>query len=148
MARPAVHLIVSTGLATIQWIRTGRAAPTLAPLVSGFLVDADHTVEMIRYHGAGKQAQGRVILPFHGWEFIPVLILIEKLFRGQLAGGLVLGYAAHLLIDQLTNTTTHPLTYFISFRAKRGFPSHLFDHVDEKAIDWLNVPIWQLWKHF
>lgn len=148
MARPAVHLVISTGLATLQWIRTGRAAPTLAPLVSGFLVDLDHSVELVRYRSSGRRAQGRVILPLHGWEFIPVFALLEKLLGGRLAGGLLLGYVAHLVVDQLTNETTHPLTYFMTYRVLRGFPTKLFNHADEHAIDWMNVPIWQLWKHF
>ena len=148
MARPAVHLVISTGLATLQWIRTGRAAPALAPLVSGFLVDLDHSVELIRYRASGNEAVGRVILPLHGWEFVPVIALVEKLLRDRLAGGLLLGYIAHLAIDQVTNETTHPLTYFITYRQKHGFPTRLFNHLDENAIDWMNVPIWQLWKHF
>ncbi len=55
---------------------------------------------------------------------------------------------AHLVVDQLASTMTHPVTYFITFRASRGFPTNLFDRVDEKAIDWMNVPLHQLWKHF
>jgi len=148
VARPAVHLVVSTGLATLQWIRTGRLGPTLAPLASGFLVDGDHFFEFARYRLTGNRVAGQVVLPLHGWEFIPVVFLLERLLRRRLAGGLLLGYVAHLVVDQLTNTTTHPLTYFMSFRASRGFPSRLFDHEDEKDIDWLNAPVWQLWKHF
>lgn len=148
MARPAVHLIVSTGLATLQWIRTGRLAPTLAPLLSGFLVDGDHLVELVRYRRSGGKPTGYVLLALHGWEFVLVLFLVERLLGWRLAGGLLLGYVAHLGIDQITNKTTHPLTYFIIYRWRQGFPSQLFTHPDEASIDWMQKRVVDLWQNF
>jgi hypothetical protein len=147
MARPAVHLAVSTGLAAVQWLRTGRVLPTVAPLVTGFLIDSDHLVDYFRYRNRG-QAEGRVVLPFHGWEYLVALALIERLFGQRFAGGLVLGYVGHLLVDQFTNTITHPLTYFISFRWLRGFDTKLFAHPDESHVDWMQKPVFNLWRHF
>jgi hypothetical protein len=148
MARPAVHLLVSTGLATYQWIRTGRLAPTLAPLVTGFLIDGDHLVDHVRYHRSGKTGDGRVILPLHGWEYVPLLLLVERLLGWRLAGGLTLGYLGHLGVDQFTNDITHPLTYSLSFRWLQGFPSLLFAHPSEREVDWMQHSIFELWKHF
>jgi hypothetical protein len=147
MARPAVHLIVSTGLATLQWIRTGRLAPAVAPLITGFLIDADHFYDLVRYQHRGG-ARGRVVLPLHGWEYLALLWLIDRTVGRRLAGGLVLGYLGHLLVDQVTNTTTHPLTYFLTFRWLRGFPSALFNHPDETQVDWMQQSVFGLWRHF
>lgn len=148
MARPAAHLIVSTGLATLQWIRTGRLLPTLAPFVTGFLIDGDHLVDFARYQLNGQKNEGRIILPLHGWEFVPVLVLLERLLGRRFAGGLLIGYLAHLGLDQVTNETTHPLTYLISYRWRRSFASELFTHPDESHIDWMRQSIFQIWKHF
>lgn len=148
MARPLVHLAVSTGLATVQWIRTGRLAPTVAPFVTGFLVDGDHLVDFTRYQASGRKSEGRIVLPLHGWEYAILLFLARRLLGKQVVDGLFLGYLGHLVVDQLTNTTTHPLTYFLSFRWWRGFPSDLFTHPSEAHIDWMNGSVTELWKHF
>lgn len=148
MARPAVHLFVSTGLAIFQFARTGRLAPAVAPILTGFLIDSDHFAEVVRFKLLAKRPQGRTVLPLHGWEFLLFWFLVDRLFARRLAGGLLLGYAAHLVIDQVTNTTTHPLTYFISFRAWRGFPSSLFNNRNESEVGWLNDSVFNLWKYF
>ncbi|HVB96284.1 MAG TPA: hypothetical protein VNG11_01000 [Chloroflexota bacterium] len=148
MARPLTHLVVSTGLATLEWIRTGRLAPTIAPLISGFLIDADHLVDFTRYQASGKKSEGRIVLPLHGWEYAILLLLARRLFGKGVVEGLLLGYVGHLVVDQFTNTTTHPLTYFVSFRWWRGFPSDLFTHPSEAHIDWMNGSLLELLKHF
>jgi hypothetical protein len=148
MARPAVHLAVSTGLAIFQFARTGRLAPAVAPILTGFLIDTDHFAEKIRFKLLAKRSQGQTVLPLHGWEFLAFWFLVDRLFGHRLAGGLLLGYTAHLAIDQITNKTTHPLTYFISYRAWRGFPSSVFNHADESEVNWLNDSVFNLWKYF
>jgi hypothetical protein len=147
MARPAVHFVATTGLAAVQLLRTGRLAPALAPYLTGFFIDADHFFEYFRFRLTGRRDQKMVVLPLHGWEFALGLYLAERAFGRRLAQGLLLGYLLHLGIDQFTNTTTHPLTYFLSFRWRQGFPSALFDHEGESDIDWLNGSLLDLWKH-
>lgn len=148
MARPAAHLIISTGLATLQWIRTGRLLPTIGPLLTGFLIDGDHLIDLVRYQRSRRTNQRRVVLLLHGWEYVPALALVERLLGGQFAGSLVLGYLAHLGLDQITNSISHPLAYLLSVRWRLGFPSRLFSHPDESHIDWMQSSIFQLWKHF
>ena len=148
MARPLTHLVVSTGLATVQWIRTGRLAPTVAPIATGFLIDSDHLFDLFRFRFRGKRAEGRVVLPLHGWEYLAVLVAIDRVCGRRFAGGLLLGYVAHLGIDQVTNSTTHPFTYFLSFRWLHGFPSDLFSHDDEHDIGWMQQPLSGLWRYF
>jgi hypothetical protein len=147
MARPAAHLLATTGLAAVQWLRTGRLAPTLAPFVTGFLIDADHFYEFFRFRLTGRREQKMVVLPLHGWELALAVLLAERVFGRRLAHGLFLGYLLHLGIDQFTNTTTHPFTYFLSFRWRRGFPSAFFNHEGESQIDWLSGSLLDLWKH-
>lgn|GEM_PF-3640501 len=148
MARPLTHLIASAGLGAIIGLRTGRLAPAVAPLFSGFLIDGDHLVDFFRYRLTGHQNRKQIVLPLHGWEYVPVLWGVERVLGGWLAGGLLTGYIGHLLIDQLTNTTTHPFTYFLSFRWAKGFPTDLFNHPNEANIDWMQTSLRRLWKFF
>ncbi len=147
MARPAVHLATTSALAAVQWIRTGRIAPAIAPFLTGFFIDGDHFYEFIRFRLTGRKDQKMVVLPLHGWEYAIALLVVERVFGRRLAHGLLLGYLLHLGIDQVTNTTTHPLTYFFSFRWRRGFPSTLFNHEGESNIDWLTGSLFDLWRH-
>lgn len=148
MARPSAHLIVSTGLATLQWIRTGRLLPTIAPFLTGFLIDSDHLVDLACYRLSGEKNRQRILLALHGWEYVALLLLVERVVGKRFAGGLVLGYLAHLGLDQLTNETTHPLTYLITFRYRRGFPSLLFTHPDLDHVDWMQGSIFKILRHF
>lgn len=148
MARPLTHLIASAGIGALLGIRSGRLVPAVTPLVSGFLIDGDHLIDLLRYRLTGNRSRGQVVLPLHGWEYVPLLYGIERLTGGWFGGALLGGYLGHLLIDQFTNTITHPLTYFLSFRWSKGFATGLFNHLDESHIHWMQTPISHLWKYF
>ena len=122
--------------------------PAFTPLISGFLIDGDHLIDLLRYRLTGNRSRGQVVLPLHGWEYVPLLYGIERLTGGWFGGGLLAGYLGHLLIDQFTNAITHPLTYFLSFRWSKGFATGLFNHLDESHIQWMQTPISRLWKYF
>jgi len=145
VARPRVHLAASLGLSALVWFRGRRALPALAPLVSGFLVDADHLVDYWLFRSRPAR-QRQIFLPAHGWEYVALLAIIESRWLGRWTGrSLTLGLLAHLLIDQATNSPRHPLTYSAIFRAASGFPGDIFggesgDH------SWRATPAWQLWR--
>ena len=150
MARPRVHLAVSLALAAVQYARTGRLRPALAPLLTGFLIDADHLLDHWLYNRFPEGASDRLVLPLHGWEYLPLLALAEpKLLGGATARGLLLGYLAHLLIDQATNNVAGPQTYSIVARARRGFRGPLFRESESPGEDlhaWRETPAWHLWR--
>lgn len=148
MARPAAHVLLSTALAAIQWKRTGRFAPTIAPYVTGVLVDADHLTDLARFKLSGNATRGTIILPLHGWEYLVVLLLVERILGRRFAGGLALGYLGHLALDQVTNNITHPLTYVLAYRWRRGFSTTLFSHPDEADVDWMQNSVFNLWRYF
>src|SRR5689334_22367558 len=104
MARPRVHAAIAVGVAIAQVYRTGRLFPALAPFLTGVLIDVDHLIDLALFAIGGGRTIARVYLPLHGWEFLLALALAE---RGRLgrwtAGGMTLGYLAHLATDQLTN---------------------------------------------
>ena len=158
MARPRVHLLASLGIAAAQYASTRRLLPALAPLLSGFLIDADHLVDHWLYNRFPKGAADRLVLPLHGWEYVAFLALAEpKLLRGATARGLLLGYLAHLLIDQATNNVAGPQTYSLLARARLGFHGSLFrespvpsgnvsGNVSSEAHAWRETPVLQIWR--
>lgn len=78
MARPRVHLLVSTALAWWTWRRWGPAG-ALAALVAGVLLDADHLVDYA-FTGRGRR-RTHYFAPLHGWEYPLTLALIA--LKGQ-----------------------------------------------------------------
>ena len=95
--------------------RTRRWRSAIPILIAGVLVDVDHLVDYF----ANRQGERPIwtILPLHAWEW--VLALVFR--RDPHADGLATGLAAHLALDQMNHAITHPLFYWISFRALHGF---------------------------
>ena len=76
MSRPSRHLAASVVLGLGQWARTGSVLAGAAVLVSGFAIDFDHFVDL----GVHRLRPGRnrlLVLPAHGWEYVPLLLLAE-----------------------------------------------------------------------
>lgn len=146
MARPRVHLAASLGLVALQYWRTRRVLPSLSPLLSGFLIDADHLVDHRLHRLARDGAPGRLVLPLHGWEYLPLVGWLEPRLLGSLTErGLTLGMLLHLAIDQTTNPVESPLTYSILYRAARGFRGAFFTGAAGQHA-WRDTPVWQIWR--
>jgi hypothetical protein len=95
---------------------------------AGVLPDLDHVIDFFdsREHGRKRH----MLRPFHAWELVLVSLIVALAFySGDLFLAAVLGYLSHLVIDQLANPV-HPLAYFITFRAMKGFRRrHLTPHI-------------------
>lgn len=115
MPRPRYHTAVSLGLSALVVWRTRRWQDAVPVLVAGILVDVDHLVDLVANRRAGRLLW--VILPLHAWEW--VLGLLAR--RTRPTDGLAAGLAAHLALDQVNHAITHPLFYWITFRALHGF---------------------------
>ena len=115
MPHPRYHTAFSIGLALLVVARTRRWADAMPVLVAGVLVDIDHLVDLFANRAT---AQPRwIFLPLHAWEWVFALVLR----RSRRSDGLAAGLAAHLALDQTNEAITHPLFYWISFRALHGF---------------------------
>jgi hypothetical protein len=113
--RPRYHTALSLSLAALVVWRTRRWRDAIPVLVAGVLVDVDHLVDLFANHRGGRLAW--IILPLHAWEWVLGLLARRTRETDGLAGGL----AAHLLLDQMNHAITHPLFYWITFRALHGF---------------------------
>ena len=115
MPRPRYHTAISLALAALVVARTRRWRDAVPVLVAGVLVDIDHLVDLAANRRAGRLDW--IILPLHAWEWVLTLLASRRRTSDGLAGGL----AAHLALDQVNHAITHPLFYWISFRALHGF---------------------------
>jgi hypothetical protein len=150
VARPRVHLAASIALGIAQYARTRRLLPALAPLATGVLIDADHLIDHWLYNRFPAGARERLVLPLHGWEYLPLIAWAEPKLLGPLtARGLLIGYLAHILIDVATNKVASPRTYSLISRALRGFRGKVFrDDFDptNDAHAWRDAPLWKIWR--
>ena len=126
LALPRYHLLASAALGTAILATGGRRRAAAAPLVSGFLVDFDHLLDYLLIRT--PIGEGRLVLPLHGWEYVPLWWLLDR--RLGTGGGLVLGYALHLTIDQLWNEKRSGLAYFVTYRARQRFRADQLGPVD------------------
>jgi hypothetical protein len=126
LARPRYHLLASAALGGAYWAATGDRRTLAAPIVSGFLIDFDHFVDYAL--SRTPIGEGTMVLPLHGWEFLPGWVLLDRALG--LRGALVAGYAAHLGIDQLFNEKRSGWAYLISWRAGRRFRSDTLGPLD------------------
>ncbi len=150
LARPRWHLAVALGLGVIQYRRTGRILPAIAPLVSGFLVDGDHFLDYALYkltaQREAERATRRMVLPLHAWEFLLPMALLETVtLRGEKSTdhGLTLGYLAHLLVDHFNNEPVDPLAYSLVHRISRKFDGPFFKPKPSRA--WREESLTSLW---
>ena len=116
MPKPWVHALVSSGVAAATYAVTRRKDATAAAFVAGTLIDADHLVDF----AVVKLTKQRrwIILPLHGWEYVPLLALFS---RSPLMAAACVSYAIHLTLDQLFNGFGKNPGYFLLWRVKGGF---------------------------
>jgi hypothetical protein len=113
--KPRYHTALSLALAALMVARTRRWRSAVPILIAGVLVDVDHLVDLVaNRQGANLRWS---FLPLHAWEW--VIALLAR--RASLTDGLAGGLAGHLALDQMNRAITHPLFYWITFRALHRF---------------------------
>lgn len=119
--------MTSLGLGGILYVVTGSRKAALAPLISGFLIDFDHFFDfaLTRF----RKIESIMVLPLHGWEYTALWFALDRRFGAR--GGLLAGYVAHLLIDQIWNEKRGPWVYLMTYRASRGFRADQLGPVDK-----------------
>lgn len=126
------HAIASTVVAGGLWLITDSWQMAVASLISGVIVDIDHTVEYAVEHGFSLDIKRFIRLVFeakykrvfyllHSWEwFIAGLVMVWATGWNVWGVGLMVGYGQHLVLDQVGNRGTLG-SYSLVWRWKRGF---------------------------
>lgn len=121
-------------------------------IATGVFIDADHLID--NFDGRERGVKRHMWRPFHAWEYVVVgLFAYLALWNNPYFLALWLGYTSHVILDQIMNET-HPLAYFITFRAMKGFKrEHLTPHLFRKQIEHRHArpPFWakvepDVWK--
>ena len=130
------HLIPSTIIGLLAWYVTGDQALVAIALLTGWLIDADHLLDLLLdRHRAGNRdslseivmtgsyfkRNDKIIVMLHSWELI-VLWISGWWFWGRPDIGITGGvsWIVHLLIDQ-NSYSLSPWAYFLSYRLTHGF---------------------------
>jgi hypothetical protein len=142
----AAHFLVTLGIALILFWRFQDWRLIVACLLAGIFIDIDHLLDYFLYYGFSSGSVGiketladvnyfdlseKVIVFFHGWEFVPLTWILGKWLgiklkiRG-LEWALALSYFGHLLVDHFS-FPHHPLGYSFVFRLLNKFSQKEFD---------------------
>ena len=88
-------------------------------MAAGVLPDADHAIDF--YNWYIRRSPHRLILLFHGWEYLAIAIAIYSLVLTEpWMLGIVIGYATQIVGDQIFNRAKWH-TYLITARAANRF---------------------------
>ena len=139
----AIHLSIHFLLAVLAGFLVGRyfgkvKLGIIAGILGGFLIDLDHVLEYffvfgprfnLQYFIQGREflVSNRIMSIFHGWEYIPLLLLAAWLLRARrnvaiFLVALTVGGFVHLMSDCVLNAYP-PRNYSIIYRASKGFDS-------------------------
>lgn len=138
-----IHLILTLGVAGVFYWRYRNWRLIIAALIFGFLTDIDHLFDYFAYFGLNFSLMrfinvnnymlpsAKIYVPFHAWEYIPILGLIGLTFEKRLKiEGLmmtiVVAYFIHLLKDNFS-FPHHPLAYSLIYRWLNNFSLKSFN---------------------
>lgn len=136
-----IHLLIHFSLAILSGYLTGKYFKNiklgiLIGFIGGFLIDMDHVLEYFLVYGPhfnflyfiqGRQflASNQLHLWFHGWEYVPVMLVLGVLFRKNkivktIFLTLAFAVSVHLATDMIINRCSFSF-YTLTYRAERNF---------------------------
>lgn len=148
------HVALSLIAGLIVWrIYKNFFITLIAAFLGGVLVDVDHLFDYFLFFGPSFNLNyfingyhfalsEKIYVPFHGFEWVPLLITMVFLVRKKVIKALILALAlglfSHLIADTLLNKI--PLkSYFFFYRVKQNFelkklvyPEHYKKNINDK----------------
>jgi hypothetical protein len=142
----SIHLLIHFILAVLAGFLVGNffnkaKLGIIAGIMGGFLIDLDHVLEYFfafglhfnfRYFIEGREflISNKIILIFHAWEYIPLLLLAAWFLRARrnvaiFLVALTFGGFVHLTSDCFLNAYP-PRNYSIIYRLSKGFNNAYF----------------------
>jgi hypothetical protein len=126
------HTGISLALAIALYAAFRSLSLSMAAFITGIFVDIDHSFEYVREYGFRLDPEfffytfnntlyKRVILPFHGWEWVALLAILSVAANyNTITAGMLIGLSSHLICDQFSNGS-NKWGYFFFFRLKNRF---------------------------
>ena len=125
---PLRHLAVSCGTSIIVLNYTNSLGASLASLISGVLIDFDHTFEYFK-HGCYKFNPKESLKRFLTADFDQIYLILHSvelclllwiwvLFfnKSMVLIGIAIGYSHHIFFDYLSNQVRSIFSYFYFYR--------------------------------
>jgi len=126
---------------------------SISAIMGGLFIDLDHMIDYylafklnfnLNYFLKGYEflKTGRIIIPFHSFELVIILLAIVFIINDKLSKALILAFALalffHLIID--VNVNKLPVkSYFLLYRVKQNFqlkklvtPNHYQKYLNQK----------------
>jgi hypothetical protein len=129
--KPVKHALVSAVVALACFVFTDSWTFSILAFLPGVVIDIDHLFDCFKsgnklnlrelLSSSYFRESGKMYIILHSYEFLFLLFTIAFAFGGlQLGIWVSLSFILHLISDQLSYRT-HPLAYFITFRATKNF---------------------------
>ena len=100
--KPLAHLALSTAIGGGVWAATGEVNALPAAAAAGVLPDVDHFLDY--YNWYVRRDRRRIIVFLHAWELAAAGALVCAFaVREPWMLAVVLGYAGHVIADQVFN---------------------------------------------
>ena len=131
---PDKHLFSGAVTGTALLAATDDKRMAAGCFLGNFLCDIDHLIEYAKFCAVKKRMPSfgefmsgnyfaekkKIVLIFHGWEYLILLVLLSRISRKRGLIGFTLGYAIHLILDTLGNDCTVK-GYSIIYRKSVGW---------------------------
>ena len=126
------HTAFSVFIAGLLYMICKSWAISLSCVISGIFIDLDHVIDVVREHGREVNIKdffeichnaqfNRIILLFHGWEWLPLLAITAWLTGGNpWVIGTLIGLGQHLVLDAYANSSNFS-SYSLIWRWKNDF---------------------------
>ena len=142
--KPIKHALVSAVVALICYVSTNSWAFSILTFLSGFGIDIDHLFDCFKsgnklnlkelLSSSYFKGSGKMYVILHSYELLFPLFAIAFAFGGlQLGIWMDLSFILHLISDQLSYST-HPLAYFITFRATKNFSLQILCSKNKRSL--------------
>lgn len=126
------HTAISVIIGGVLYMMFKSWALSLSCIISGIFIDLDHIFDVVREHGRGVTVKdffrichhaqfNRVILIFHGWEWLPLFLMTAWLTGwNPWVTGTCIGLGQHLVLDAYSNSSNIS-SYSLIWRWKNNF---------------------------
>ena len=121
------HIAVSVVVASVSYLATKSPEIAAASFFSGWLVDADHVVDLIRERKTVYNTVKKMTVVLHSWELVVVLAVIGIILKSILLDWCALALLLHIVADQIVYRP-QPLWYSLVWRAVKKFDSKYDGH--------------------
>ena len=116
---PQGHAVISAGIGALVWYLTRSVAGAVTALAVGVFMDADHVLD---YLWIWRGRTDQLWVPLHSYELaVPMVIATWLSNWSPLLLAATLAHLGHLVTDQLSNSLSNPLVYFLTYRAWHKF---------------------------